>query len=335
MHVQALVAGRLTPQVEATAEIEALRTANLRAEAPGRVVALEFDRGEVVEAGQILLRLDVGRTAVALEAASASIAQAEARLSQVIRERELAERLVQNGTAAPRTLDDARDAERLASTAVDAARAQMGVTRRGLTEAVVRAPFRGTIAERVVEVGEFLAPGAPIAMLVDTSRLKARVLLDPREAIDIPLGSPARLRVHARPDETFEARVVRVGDVVDPRTRRLPVELEVDDPGGRLRPGLVGRFEVQTGPPREAISVESDAVFERFGQQHVYVVVDGTARRRTVELGVVRDGRVEVRSGLSIGDRVVVAGVERVVDEQPVRVVEGLAAGDRGERPPP
>ena len=93
-------------------------------------------------------------------------------------------------------------------------------------------------------------PGSPMLSLADTSLLKARVLLDPREAIDVTVGSRATISVYARPDEVFTGRVVRVGEVIDPRTRRLPVEIELDDHGGRLRPGLVAKFEVVTGEPK-------------------------------------------------------------------------------------
>jgi RND family efflux transporter MFP subunit len=293
----------------------------MRSETAGRVIDVRIEAGDRVDEGQVLLRLDVGRPASAVQAANAAVAQGKARLAQAERELGRTKTLVGSGGLPEQRLDDAQDTVHLASAALDAARAEAKLARRGLTDATVRAPFGGTVVERSIELGEYLAPGSPLLTLADTSVLKARVLLDPREAIDVSVGSPATISVYARPGETFSGTVVRVGEVIDPRTRRLPVEIEIDDRGGRLRPGLVAKIEVVTGEPKMEIRVPLDGVFERFGNQHVYVVEDGIAKRRAIELGPVRAGFAEVVGGLEPGETVVVKGVTRVVDGSEVRVV--------------
>jgi membrane fusion protein (multidrug efflux system) len=326
VHVSTLSQTTLTPTAAGTAEIEAQREALLAAEAAGRVVWIGFDEGSEVKAGQVLLRVDLGRADAQLKAAQSAIAQAEAQLAQAERERELAERLVQQGSLPQQKLDSARDAERIAHAAVDSAHAQAGVSRRGLKDAVVRAPFAGTIRSRDVELGEFVSPGKPVAALVNADELQAQVLLDPRQALDVKLGAEVQIQVYARPDEVFAGRVTRVSEVVDPRTRKLPVDVEVLDPNGRLRPGLVGRFDVQVGEPRPAVMVPESAVFERFSQRYVYVLSDGRAERRPVRLGEAREGTVEILEGAKAGDRVIVRGIDRVVDGHPVRVVDAPVA---------
>jgi len=318
-----VVSTERVPHAAGTAELEPLRRATLSVEAPGRVVAIDMERGQRVEAGDVLVRLDVGRTAVATAAAAANVTQAEAALAQAERERGLAERLVESGSASARSLDQARDAQSLAEAALDAARAQVRLSRRGLTEAVLRAPFGGAVIERRVELGEYVMPGSPIGELMDASHLRAEVLLDPREALDVTPGASVRAQVFARPGEVFAGEVLRVGEAVDRRTRRLPVEVEIRDPEGRLRPGLVARFEVATGAPREVLTVDADAAFERFEVLQVYVVDgEGVAHRRAVSLGPVEDARAEVLEGLAAGDRVVVEGQDRVLDGEAVTVVE-------------
>ncbi len=315
----------ITPISTATSEILANRHASLRSETAGRVVDLLVEAGDRATEGQVLLRLDVGRPASAVQAANAAVAQSEARLDQAQREQVRTKKLVQTGGLPEQRLDDAQDAVRLVSAARDAARAEARLARRGLTEAVVRAPFAGTVVERTVELGEYLAPGSPLLTLADTSLLKARVLLDPREAIDVSVGSNALVSVYARPGETFVGKVVRVGEVIDPRTRRLPVEVELADHGGRLRPGLVAKFAVETGEPRMVMRVPLEGVFERFGNQHVYVIADGIAERRAIVLGVVGAGFAEVTQGLEPGETVVVKGVTRVVDGSKVQVISDNA----------
>jgi len=311
----------VTPISTATSEILANRHAQLRSETAGRVVEVLVETGERVDEGQVLLRLDVGRPASAAQAAKAAVAQTDARLQQAERELERTRQLVRTGGLPEQRLDDAKDAVRLASASRDAARAEAQLARRGLTEAVVRAPFSGTVVERQVELGEYLAPGSPLLTLADTGVLKARVLLDPREALDVSIGSKAIVSVYARPDERFSGRVVRVGEVIDPRTRRLAVEIELYDDNGRLRPGLVGRFVVETGKPRRVLRVPLEGVFERFGSQHVYVIEDGIARRQAIVLGPIRGGFAEVTQGIEPGDTIVIKGVTRVVDGSKVQVV--------------
>ncbi len=321
VHAATIEPESVTPVSTSTAEILANRQSNMRSETAGRVVDVLVEAGDRVKEGQILLRLDVGRPASAAQAANAAVAQSEARLNQAQREQARTEKLVQTGGLPEQRLDDAEDAVRLASAARDAARAEARLARRGLTEAVVRAPFGGTVVERRVELGEYLAPGSPLLTLADTSLLKARVLLDPREAIDIKVGSKALISVYARPGEVFGGKVVRVGEVIDPRTRRLPVEVELNDDGGRLRPGLVARFSVETGDPKAVIRVPLEGVFERFGSQHVYVIADGIAQRRSIVLGTVGAGFAEVAEGIEPGETVVTKGVTRVVDGSRVQVV--------------
>lgn len=329
VHVDVVAETVRTPSTSGTAELTALRRATLSVEAPGRVIALEIEAGQHVEAGDVLLRLDVGRTAVAASAATAAVAQAEASLAQAERERTLAERLAASGSASQRNVDQARDATAIAQAALATAQAQARVTRRGLTEAVLRAPFAGTIVERRVELGEYLGPGTPVAILMDTRALRADVLLDPRDALDVRPGAAVTARVFARPDERFEGEVIRVGEAIDAQTRRLPVEVELLDPDHRLRPGLVARFEVVVGEPRTVPTVDADCAFERFEQTQVYLVdAEDVAHRRTVRLGAVEGGRAAILDGLVPGDRVVAEGQDRVLDGQAVRVVEPEAATD-------
>lgn len=310
-----------TPRSTATAEILAARESLLRAEIPGRIVAVHVESGDRVDKGQVLLRLDVVRTSSAVAAAGAAVAESKARFEQAQRELSRTEKLVKAGGLADQELDDARNELRVASAVLDASRADARLARRGLTEAIIRAPFAGTIVERYVELGEYLAAGNELVRVADTSVLKARVLLDPRESLGLEVGANAVVEAFARPNERFEARVVRVGDVIDPETRRLPAEVELADTGGRLLPGLVARFSVETGPPQRSVTLPRRAIFARFGRQHVYVIEDGIARRREVVVGPGRDGRTEIRDGLHEGEWVITDGVMRVVDGAPVRRV--------------
>ena len=152
VHAERIQPSTVVPTSLATAEILANRQSYMRSETAGRVVSVMVEAGDRVDAGEVLLRLDVGRPASAAQAANAAVAQSEARLNQAERELTRTKKLVSTGGLPAQRLDDATDAVRLASAALDAARAEARLARRGLTEAVVRAPFGGTIVERAVEL---------------------------------------------------------------------------------------------------------------------------------------------------------------------------------------
>ena len=336
VHVETPTALTRTPETSATAELRPRRMATLRSEAAGRITLLPAERGRRVEAGAILARLDTGRTSAAVGAANAGIEQAEASLAQARREQERAAALRDTGAIAPQQADRADDAVALAEAALAQARAQLRLTRRGLTEAVLRAPFSGTVVEVTVEEGEFVAPGAPMVVLVDTSGLESRALFDVRATLDIRPGAAARAEVFAREGERFEGRVIRVSEVIDSRTRRLPIDVEVLDPDDRLRAGLMARIYVDTGAPEEVLRLPDGAVFERFSSDFVYVVEEGVARRRAITVRDREDGFVFIEPGGAVGtgDRVVIAGRDRVAADEPVQVVERSSSTERAETPP-
>lgn len=310
-----------SPTVEVTAPVIAERRATLRAETAGRVVEAPLRAGAEVAEGDVVVRLGVPRTAISVRQAQARVTQAEASLRQATRAREDAEALATQGANTVHVMEAARDREAEAQARLAEAQAGVRAARAGVSETVLRAPFTGVLADFRVNEGEYLGPGAEVAVLVDRTRLEAELLLDPVEGAAAREGGEVTVRTAAH-EEPFTGRITFVGRVLDPRSRRLPVRVAIDDPEHLLRPGEVATFGVAVGPPRPLVLLPERALARRMGQDLVFVVVDGVARARTVEVGDVRDGRAEILEGLEDGERVVVGGVDRVVDGAPVQVVE-------------
>lgn len=310
------------PFVEVTAPVQAEQRATLRTEAAGRVLEAPLRAGAEVQAGDLLLRLDVERSAIGVRQAEARVSQAEAGLRQVTRAREDAEALAAEGASTPNSVAQARDREAEGRARFAEAEAALRAARAGVGEAVLRAPFDGVLADFRLQVGELAPAGAEVAVLVNGTALEAELLLDPSEGRDAALDSPVELHLAAHPERTFTARVTQVGRVLDPRSRRLPVRVAVDDPEGRIRPGEVATFRVGVGELRPCVLVPERAVIRRMGQAQVFVVgEDSTAGAREVTVGEVRGGEAEILDGLDGGERVIVGGVERVVAGQRVRIV--------------
>jgi membrane fusion protein (multidrug efflux system) len=318
-----------SPVVRVTAPIQAERRATLRTEAEGRVVEAPVREGATVQSGDVLLRLGGPRSAVAVTSAEARVEQARVALRQLTRAREDAEALAQENASTPRLVESARDREAEAQARLAESEAGLQSARATLADTTLRAPFSGVLVDFLVREGEYVRPGTDVAVLVDPASLEAELLLDPVAAADVREG--ARVAVHAasHPDERFEGRLTFVGDVLDPRSRRLPVRAAIEDRQALLRPGEIATFEVDVGEPREVAVLPERAVEVRMGRAQVFLIRDDRAVARDVVLGEVREGRAEIVSGLEPGDRVVVEGVERVVDGEPVRVITAVADGDR------
>src|SRR5690606_13374091 len=183
------------------------------------------------------------------------------------------------------------------------------------------APFAGLVARRWVSEGEFVSPGQKLFDLVALDPIEVEFHLPERDSSRVAVGAPVAVRVAPFPDEVFEARVSVVSPTIDPVTRTLRVKAELANPDGRLRPGLFARADLGIAVREGVAMIPEEAVLQRAdGPVAFRLNGDGHVERRPLELGVIRDGRVEVRSRLEIGDRVVVRGQSDLVDGSPVSV---------------
>jgi RND family efflux transporter MFP subunit len=133
----------------------------------------------------------------------------------------------------------------------------------------------------------------------------------------VAVGNPIRLRVAAYPNDLFTGRVQYVGNEVNPDTRTITVRTVIANPGGMLRPGMFATILIGSRAGRHALAVPADAVLQQGTQQIVYVqVAPHQFVKRTVIVGTAVNNRVPVHSGLSPGDRVVVAGSVLLQREQ-------------------
>lgn len=300
-------------RAELSADLLPERRAVLAAEVAGVVDVMRVEVGQRIGAGQLVAAVDTRALAQAL-------AEAEAYHRQATAQHQRATSLYEKRSITQQQLLDA-------VTAKDVADSRLASVRLDLDKSRIRAPWGGEVAAKRVEVGDYVTPGQPVIELVDASTLKVRA---PAPAVDVPfleIGSPVTIRVDAYPGEVFTGRLVRFGAELDPRARSLDVEAEIANRDGRLKPGMSARLEVPRRTIEDAVLVPLEALVDLGEQRAVFVVADGVARRRIVELGPVVGDRVVVLSGVAAGEPVVVDGEQRIADGQAVR-----EAADAGER---
>jgi membrane fusion protein (multidrug efflux system) len=310
----------LANRAEVSGVLEARRSIELFAETRGPVTEVGAEELDRVEAGQLLVRVDPLLATVAVERAEAALARRESELalarSNLARRRSLYEQ----GVSSDAELDDAVNAERVATAALREARAELLQARDDLEKKTIRAPFAGVLRSFPPEVGEYVQDGQKVAELLDLETARASIGLSDREVVEARPGQPVEVRVEAYPGEDFAGEVLRVAAASDSQTKKFPVEVEIPNPGRRLLPGMVARFVLRLGEAEPRTLIPRDAALEEFGLRFVWVVepdeAGWVARRRRVELRPLafRPGELEVIAGLEAGERIAVSAMGQLRD---------------------
>ncbi len=292
-----------TLDLDLPGEVGGTHDAQLAAANGGFVESVLVDEGESVRKGQTLVRVDTEMYSAQLEQAEAQLEQAEADLERL------------------EALGDLGTASQLqgASTQVRVASAQAKQARTRLSRASVRAPFAGVVAAVGVERGEVAAPGSPVARLVQLDPAIVTLSVSDRDVVSLEPGMEVRVTTSAQ-SSAYPGVIKHIAPAADMRTRAFPVEIAVPNPDGKLLPGMIARVTAQRALADNVMVVPQDWIVTRRELRGVFVVDDGHASWRDIELGEVIHDRVVVTAGLSPGDRVVITGHRELVDGDPLIV---------------
>jgi membrane fusion protein (multidrug efflux system) len=294
----------VTSEVRATGRVESLNAVELKPDEAGRVVELLFREGQQVDSGTALLRIDAALLRAQAERATADRDLARQQLERV-------RRLRAENAAAP------ADVERVEA-AARAAEAALRVLQLQIERTTVRAPFAGVVGQRFVSVGDYVTTSNRLLSLNTMDPQRAVVEVPERYAGDLHIGQEIAFKVAAHEGRTFHARVEFIDPVVQPESRTIVVKARAPNPGHLLRAGMFIEAQLATATRSGAVVVAEDAVQPLRTANVVWVVADGKASRRQVQLGVRSAGTVEVLSGVKAGELVVVGGLERMNEGMPV-----------------
>lgn len=303
--------------IVATGQIEPVQQIALRPDASGRVTQLLFREGATVSRGTALVKLDDAEIRAELDRARA---ERDLTRQALARTRDL----LDAKAAAPADLERAEASARSSAASVTLLEVRLGRT-------TVRAPFAGVIGQRSVSLGDYVTTSSELLTLQTVSPQWVTFTVPERYASDVRRGQQVTFQVAALPGRTFEARVDFVDPVIGLPGRTITVKAVAQNPGGVLQAGMFIEARLATATRASATIIPEDAVSPDATGAVVWVVQDGKAVRRTVELGVRTPGFVEVRTGIEAGDQVVVGGLERLSEGAPVRatVVERRPRGGR------
>ena len=301
----------VTDSVSAVGSLRARDQISLTTEVSGRVVELNLNAGSRVAEGELLLRLDDRQARADRQVAEVTLADARRQL-------ERAQRLESNNSISRSRVDELR-------TAADVARARMASAQTRIDNHRIEAPFAGVIGLNDISMGAYLSAGSQVATLDSTGRMELGFAVPEKFLGQIRPGQAVRGHTPAYPGEQFAGELVELGTRINELSRTLPVRALVNNPDGKLRPGQFMAASL-TLRQREALIIPEQAVIIRGDETYVFVANDGVARRMAVELGSRSPGVVEVASGLTPEDQVIVTGQDRLSSGDRIEVVEDITA---------
>lgn len=344
----------LVQTVVATGRVVAVSRVQVGSEVTGVVVERRVKEGDVVQPGDVLavLRSDDLEAAVReAEAAltelqestrpqaQAALREAEARLAQASREVKRRQDLFERQLIAREELEQAVEAEAVAQATVDqaqlavrslasgqsneaAARARLSSARAQLAKTIIRSEVAGTVLTRNAEPGDLVQPSRVLFDIASAGDTEILVPLDEKNLEVLALGQEAQSIADAYPSRPFPATVTFIAPRIDPQRGTVDIRLTVDPPPDFLRQDMTVSVNVETGRRERAIVVPNDALASMVGNRaQVWVVVDGRAERREVELGLRGLTQTEVTAGLQVGDRILADAEEEITTGDRVRVV--------------
>jgi membrane fusion protein (multidrug efflux system) len=305
----------ITDRIESTGELLAKERAQIAAEIGGRVTEILIDEGSAAEQGAAVLTIDPERRTLERDSARARVTESHTALTEQERDFQRIKELKERGVASQSQLDQAETQLKLARSRRSAAEAELGMQERALADALVKAPFAGLIADRLVSRGEYVTPGQKLFELVSLDPIEVEFRLTEVDSSRVKIGNDVDVRVTPFPDERFKATVTIVSPTIDSRTRTLRVKAQLANPDGRLRPGLFARVDLGIARRNGVPMIPEEAVLQRADGAVVFrVVAENRVERRLIELGTHHDGMLEVVKGIVPGDLVVLRGQTGLVD---------------------
>jgi membrane fusion protein (multidrug efflux system) len=308
------VRGDVYAMYTGTAPIEAFAEADVIGKVAGEVRELLVEEGDEVSKGQVLARLDGDRLRLELS-------QSEARLRKLQREYE------RNIDLRSKGLLSEGDFEKI-KFEMEALEASFNLASLELDYTQIRAPIDGVISSRFVKLGNTIDVGDSLFRVTGLDPLVAYLHVPEREYRNIDVGQLVGITIDALPDDPVAATVTRVSPIVDPQTGTFKITVEIEDPGRRIKPGMFGRISVVYDVHENALQISRSALIEESGSMSVFVVEDDKAVRRIVETGYGNRGMVEITSGLSDGEQVVIVGQTSLKQDSRVTVINAIEDGE-------
>jgi RND family efflux transporter MFP subunit len=320
--VAAVVARDVPVEVRAPVDLRPMAQADVGSKTLGYLDAVLVDRGDKVTKGQVVALVRPSDLPDQLSSARSALVQAQSSAALARTNFERARALAPTAVVSQQELQQAQ--AQLSGAEAGQAQAQSQIAALGvrLGETRIQSPLTGVVSQRRLDPGSLVGPpgGGAIITVVRVDVLRVFITINEHDLEGVTLGKDARVELDALPGRTFTGRVVRLSPGLDPVTRTLDAEVQLQNHEGELRPGMYGRGAIIVEVHPKAPVVSANAVIISDQKASVFVLTGDTVKRRAIVTGVDGGEWLEVKEGLRPGEEVVVAGTDGLADGTKVRV---------------
>ncbi len=305
----------LEETLEAIGTLEANQQATLKPELAGTIVAVHFEEGSAVSKDQLLFSIEDDKYQAQLRAKEAALQQHKAELVNARRNFERRKRLFEKKQVSEEVRDEAETQLKIAQAVVQRLQSEIEEFKEILEDTKIRAPFDGIVGELLVDPGNWVDAGTPLASLTQNDPLHIAFTLPEKSIGRVKIGQRARIRVPASPKQHFDGRVFFISPRIEISTRSLLIKARLDNPDNRLKPGGFASVQLKVGTRNNVPVIPEEALIPTRTGYMVFSVREGQAHARQVEIGLRRPGKVEITSGLDTGQTIIRAGHEDVQED--------------------
>ena len=296
------------------------RTAQIRAEIGGPVVAVLSEPGNRVSKGTPLARIDEMAVREAWLSAKSAVTQAALAADIAQREQGRSEKLLAAGAIAENALEAARRNNLASQAQLEDAKARFASAQKNLDNTVVKAPYDGIVSERSVNVGDVVSAGAAMFTVVDPGTMRLEGAVPSDQLGSVRMGAPVKFAVTGYPGKDFTGTITNIYPSADPSTRQVRLFVKIPNNGG-LVAGLYATGRVAS-VTRQGLVAPSNAVDQRGIKPFVVRIKNGKVERVDVSIGVRDEGteRLEILGGIAAGDSLLIGAAQGITVGTPVKV---------------
>ncbi len=335
VYIDEIHKGNIAKTLAYIGDIHAETMVRVYSKIPDRINRFYVENGAYVNAGDPIAQIENNKLLEALNRTSAGLNSALAQMVNVQAEFKRAATLFEAKAMSQSQYDQVKTQRDVTEEAVKQARAAYFTTKTQLEDALIKAPIGGTVADRILETGDMAPVQMPLVSIYQMDTVKAIVRLSEQEVGQIRLGMTANIQVTAYPDTTFAGQVAKISPIVNPQTRTVEAEIQIQNPGHLLKPGMFAEVKILVLRRDNTLVIHKNDVDTKTSllqtgrglrestvkkEYSVFVVQDSMARQRAIQVGIESDDFYEVTAGLQPGDKVVSVGRTNLNDSSRVSI---------------
>lgn len=303
-----------------TGNVEAIEKADISSKVNGKVNQVMVVNGKQVTKGDTLIILDNGEQTNNLLTMQSNLNKDQISLQDKQKNYERYQALYNDGAISLQDLEQSKMQFETCQADVQVSRAAVANAQEALGNTRITTPITGLVANTNVSPGQVVSPGISLMTVQDISAVYILVKIRQEDISLIKQGMNTEITVDAYPERTFRGNVEIINPVVDQSARMLEVKIKVDNPDAALKPGMFAKVSLRTGIKSNVVAVPQEALAGKEGEYYVYVLEGNRAKRQVVEIGQTLDRNIEIKSGLSQGQQVIVTNVNKLKDQDLISI---------------